>query len=93
MGRNDMCDSAAPIIAFAREIRTVVCRELTRNSQPVINKKYRKHMQKKTITCTKQYLSGLAICLRPRSCRDFTIIKEKYKYSSIVFYTLSRRQQ
>ena len=27
---------------------------------------------------TRQYLHGSAICLRPQSCRDFTIIKENY---------------
>ena len=36
-------------------------------------------MPKKTITRTRQYLRGSAICLRSRSCRDFTIIREKYK--------------
>ena len=34
--------------------------------------------QKKTITCITQYLCGSAICLRPWSYRDFTIIREKY---------------
>ena len=33
-------------------------------------------MSKKTITRTRQYLRGSAICLRPRSCKDFTIIRE-----------------
>ena len=35
--------------------------------------------QRKTITRTRKYLHGSAICLRPRSCRDFIIIKEEYK--------------
>ena len=35
--------------------------------------------QRKTITHTRQYLRGSAICLRPQSCRDFTIIKEEYR--------------
>ena len=35
--------------------------------------KQRKHTPKKTITRTRQYLRGSAICLRPQSCRDFTI--------------------
>ena len=34
-------------------------------------------MPKKTITRTRQYLCGLAICLRPQSCRNFTIIRGK----------------
>ena len=33
--------------------------------------------KKKIITRTRQYLRGLAICLCPRSCKDFTIIREK----------------
>ena len=33
-------------------------------------------MSKKTITRTRQYLRGSAICLRPWSCRGFTIIRE-----------------
>ena len=53
------------------------CRELTRNSQPMRNKNKENTCQRKTITCTRQYLRGSAICLRPQSCRDFTIIKEK----------------
>ena len=32
--------------------------------------------QRKTITRIRQYLRGSAICLRPRSCRDFTIIRK-----------------
>ena len=55
------------------------CRELARNSQPVRNKNRENTRQRKTITCTRQYLHGSAICLRQRSYRDFTIIKEKYK--------------
>ena len=49
----------------------------------MINKKQRKYTQKKkkkkTITRTRQYLRGSAICLRPWSCRDFTIIMEEYR--------------
>ena len=37
-------------------------------------------LSKKIITRTRQYLYSLAICLRPQSCRDFTIIKENTKY-------------
>ena len=50
------------------------------NSQPVRNKKNRENThQRKTITRTRQYLRGLTICLRPRSCRDITIIREEYR--------------
>ena len=42
-------------------------------------KKHTPKQKKKKITCIRQYLCGSAICLRPRSCRDFTIIREKYK--------------
>ena len=54
--------------------------------------------KKKTITCTRQYLRGSAICLRPRSCRDFTIIREKkkkkeYKVRLHFFLYHSRMQQ
>ena len=35
--------------------------------------------KKKKITRTRHYLRGSAICLRPRSCRDITIIREEYK--------------
>ena len=38
------------------------------------------HTPKKTITRTRQYLRGSAICLHPRSYRDFTIIRGKRKY-------------
>ena len=50
------------------------------NSQPVRNKKIEKNTcKRKTITRTKQYLRGSAICLHPRNCRDITIIKEEYR--------------
>ena len=64
-----------------------VCRELNPNSQPLKKQKNReKHTpKKKTITCTRQYLRGSAICLRPRNCRDFTIIREEYKSAATVF--------
>ena len=67
------------------------CRELNRIPNPWEKKKIeKKHTlkKKKTITRTRQYLRGSAICLYPRSCRDFTIIKEEentrcgYNYSS-----------
>ena len=50
-------------------------------------------MPKKTITRTRKYLRGSAICLCPRSCRDFTIIREKLQSVATMFHTLSRRQQ
>ena len=34
---------------------------------------------------TRQYLCGLAICLRSQSCKDFTIIREKYKVRQYSF--------
>ena len=45
------------------------------------NKIEKTHVKEKNIiiTHTRQYLHGSAICLRLWSCRDFTIIKEKYK--------------
>ena len=50
------------------------------NSQPMRNKKNRVNTrQRKTITRTKQYLRGSAICLRPQSCKDITIIREEYR--------------
>ena len=50
------------------------------NFQPVRNKKIEKNTRKrKTITRTRQYLRGSAICLRLWSCRDITIIREEYK--------------
>ena len=51
--------------------------------------------QIKAITCTKQYLHGLAICLHPRSCRDFTIIREKNIKCgyNIFFLSQETRQQ
>ena len=65
------------------------CKELTQNSQ-ICDKQNRENTrQRKIITCTKQYLRGLAICLHPRNCRDFIIIKEKNtKRGSIVFLSL-----
>ena len=36
-------------------------------------------MPKKTITHTRQYLRGSTICLHPRNCKDFTIIREEYR--------------
>ena len=53
------------------------------NSQLVRKKK--KKAPKKTITHTRQYLRGSAICLRPQSCKDFTIIREEYKNAATVF--------
>jgi len=49
--------------------------------------------QRKTITRTKQYLRGSAIYLRPRSCRDFTIIRKKYKVRQYNISVSQERQQ
>ena len=64
------------------------CRELTQNSQPVRNKNRENTRQRKTITRTRQYLYGSAFYLHSWSCKDFTIIKEKYKCGNIVFQSL-----
>ena len=60
------------------------------NSQPMRNKKNRENTrQRKTITRTRQYLRGSAICLRPRSCRDITIIREEYSVQpSVTIFSL-----
>ena len=42
--------------------------------------------QRKIITHARQYLCSLAIYLRPRSCRDFTIIKEKIQSVAVQFF-------
>ena len=42
---------------------------------------------------TKQYLCGLAICLYPRSCTNFTIFKEKYKILQYNFSSLNKTPQ
>ena len=49
----------------------------------------REKKKKKTITHTRQYLRGSVICLHTQSCRDFTIIREKYKMR-LQFFSLSR---
>ena len=49
--------------------------------------------KKKTITRTKKYLHGSAICLHPRNCKDFTIIKEIYKVRLQCFSLSKRRRQ
>ena len=64
------------------------CREFNPKSQLVRNKKKKNRentRQRKTITRTRQYLRSSAICLHPRSCRDFTIIREKYKVRLQIF--------
>ena len=45
--------------------------------------------KKKKITCIRQYLRGSAICLRPQSYKDFTIIRKKYKVRQYSFFSLS----
>ena len=49
------------------------------NSQPVRKKNREDTRQRKTMTRTRQYLRGSAICLHPQSCKDFTIIREEYR--------------
>ena len=57
------------------------------------NKIEKTHAKEKIITRTKQYLCGSVICLHPRSCKDFTIIKEKSTKcgSTVFFFSLSQR--
>ena len=86
------------IINFHISSYTWTCWEFNRNSKHVRNKKIekKKNAKRKTITRIRQYLRGSVICLRPQSCRDFTIIKENYnvrlqcflKNASIVFRLL-----
>ena len=64
------------------------CRELTQIPNLWETKNRENTRQWKTITRTRQYLRGSAICLCLRSCKDFTIIKEKYKCGNIVFQSL-----
>ena len=62
---------------------TIFCipmwRELSRIPNLWETKNGENTCQRKTITRTRQYLCGSAICLRPRSCKDITIIREEYK--------------
>ena len=67
-----------------------ICRELTWNCQPVRNKNKENTRQRKTITRTRQYLRGSAICLHPQSCRNFTIIREKIQSATVQFFSLSK---
>ena len=55
----------------------------------------RKKKKKKKITRIRQYLRGSAICRRPRSCRDFTIIREEYiiQLSATIFSLTLRTWQ
>ena len=58
------------------------------------NKIEKTHAKEKIITRTKQYLRGSAICLHPRSCKDFTIIREKStKCGNTVFFFFSLSQR
>ena len=56
------------------------------------NKIEKTHAKGKIITRTRQYLRNLAICLRPQSCKDFTIIMEKYKVQQYSFSHSKKRQ-
>ena len=56
------------------------------------NKNRKNTCQRKTITHIRQYLRSSAICLRPRNCRDFTIIREKFKVWQYSF-SLSQKLQ
>ena len=54
------------------------------------NKNKENTRQRKTITRTRQYLRGSAICLHPQSCRNFTIIREKIQSATVQFFSLSK---
>ena len=62
----------------------VTCRKLARNSQTCEKQNKENKRQRKIITCTRQYLHGLIICLHSRNCRDFTIIRGKKIQSATV---------
>ena len=66
-------------------------RELSRIPNLWETKKIEKtHAKEKTITRTRQYLRGSAICLRPRSCRDISLLSKKNtKYFYRLEYFLS----
>ena len=49
-----------------------------------------KYMPKKKKSHTRQYLHDSAICLRPRSYRDFTILREKYRVRHYNFSSKKR---
>ena len=50
-------------------------------------------MPKKKITRTRQYLRGSEICIPPRSCRDFTIIREKEIQGVTIVFLLTLKAQ
>ena len=70
-----------------------VVRKLTQNSQTCEKQNRENTCQRKNITCIGQYLCGSAICLCPRSCKDFTIIKEKYTKCGHIVFFLSQKLQ
>ena len=59
---------------------------LTWNSQNYQNQNRENTRQRKIITHTRQYLCSSAICLRPQSCKDFIIIREKIQRAAIKFF-------
>ena len=62
------------------------CREFNPKFSTCEKKKIEKtHAKEKIITCIRQYLRGSTICLCPRSCRDFTIIRKKYRVQQYSF--------
>ena len=70
------------------------CRELTRNSQPMRKKKKKKEKEKTHVKEKQIHVQDkiymVRQCLCPRSCRDFTIIREKYKIRQYNFFSLSK---
>ena len=61
---------------------------ITQNSQTYEKQNRENTCQRKIITRTRQYLRGSVICLRPWSCRDFTIIRENVQSAAIQFFSL-----
>ena len=65
-----------------------VAGNITQNSQTYEKQNRENTCQRKIITRTRQYLRGSVICLRPWSCRDFTIIRENVQSAAIQFFSL-----
>ena len=64
------------------------------NSQIYEMQKLRKkNMRKKKNNFKRQYLRGLAICLRSQSCKDFTIYRKKYKMQQYIFLFQIKQHQ
>ena len=77
-------------VATPKQTQRTTCRELTRNSQLVRNQKNRENTrQGKTITRTRQYLYGSAICLRIQQPSQVKKKKKKKKSWQKICHKLS----